>query len=224
MSDKRTNSDETVDPRVSAAYRELADERTPGHLDHAVLNAARGAARPNWNRAIAWLRPAAWVATIGVCLAIVIEIALLPEPEPGGLAPVAEDAVPGAPVKPVEEAAPQAAAPTPAPARSVQKLTRGKSAERQERADEAESLNRIQQPGAQDADLKYEAAPLQLQSAPAPASADELAEERYCDETQTANPESWLECILELERRGLHDAAHLERERLVEAFPPPFIP
>ena len=41
MSDQRTNTDERVDPRVSAAYRELADERTPEHLDHVILNAAR---------------------------------------------------------------------------------------------------------------------------------------------------------------------------------------
>lgn len=222
MSDKRMNSDETVDPRVSAAYRELADERTPGHLDHAILNAARGAARPSWNRAIAWLRPAAWVATIGVCLAIVIEIALLPDEEPAGVTPVAEDALPAAPTKPVRDAAPQAAEPT--AARPAQKLMRARSAERQERADEAESQERIEERGGRDMDLKYEAAPMQLQSAPAPASADELAEERYCDDTQTADPETWLECILELERQGLHSAAHLERERLVEAFPPPFIP
>ena len=30
--------------------------------------------------------------------------------------------------------------------------------------------------------------------------------------------------ILELERQGLHEAARLERERLVEAFPPPMLP
>ena len=221
MSDKRKYSDETVDPRVSAAYRELADEHTPAHLDHAVLNAARGAARPSWNKAIAWLRPAAWVATIGVCLAVVIEIALLPEQEPAGPAPVAEDALPATPAQAVEKAAPPAA--EPAPARSAQKLMRGKSAERQERADEAEPSNRIQEPHAQDGDLKYELAPVPLQSTPAPASADEIAEERYCDETQTADPESWLECILALERNGLHEAAQLERERLAEAFPPPLM-
>jgi hypothetical protein len=60
--------DDSGDPRVSAAYQQMADERTPEHLDHVILNAARGAARPRWNKAIAWLRPAAWVATIGVCL------------------------------------------------------------------------------------------------------------------------------------------------------------
>lgn len=222
MSDKRKNTDETVDPRVSAAYRELADECTPEHLDHAILNAARGAARPSWNRAIAWLRPAAWVATIGVCLAIVIEIALLPEHEPAGPAPVAEDALPGAATKSLEKATPRAA--EPAAARSAEKLSRGTSEDRQGRSDEAEAMNRMQDVDAQEAIIKEETGRLQMQSAPAPASADEVAEERYCDETQTADPESWLECILELERQGLHEAAHLERERLVEAFPPPFIP
>ena len=48
MSDQRKNGDETVDPRVSAAYREMADERTPEHLDHVVLNAARNAASYNF--------------------------------------------------------------------------------------------------------------------------------------------------------------------------------
>ncbi len=82
MSDKRIESGEGVDPRVSAAYRDMANERSPEHLDHLILNAARAAAKPRRNRAAAWLRPAAWVASIGVCLAIVVEIALLPEPEP----------------------------------------------------------------------------------------------------------------------------------------------
>jgi hypothetical protein len=77
--DRPMKQDDSGDPRVSAAYQQMADERTPEHLDHVILNAARGAARPRWNKAIAWLRPAAWVATIGVCLAIVIEISLMPD-------------------------------------------------------------------------------------------------------------------------------------------------
>ncbi len=222
MSDKRKNSDETVDPRVSAAYRDLADERTPGHLDHVILNAARGAATPKWNRAVAWLRPAAWVATIGVCLAIVIEIALLPQQEPDGLVPVAEDALPATATKRLETATPQAA--EPAAARPAQKLSRGKLEERQERADEAEASNRMRDPDAQGTVVKDDTASLRLQSAPAPASARELATERYCDESQTVDPHTWLACILELERQGLLDAARLERDLLTQAFPPPELP
>ena len=61
-------------------------------------------------------------------------------------------------------------------------------------------------------------------TAPAANLAQEVATERYCDESETADPNSWLECILELERQGLHDAARLERELLAEAFPPPELP
>jgi hypothetical protein len=63
-----------------------------------------------------------------------------------------------------------------------------------------------------------------LQSAPATTSIQETLTERYCDETATADPNSWLECILELERQGLLEAARLERERLALAFPPPELP
>ena len=40
-----------------------------------------------------------------------------------------------------------------------------------------------------------------------------------CDEAQRAAPESWLDCITELEESGLLEAARYERELLVEAFP-----
>jgi hypothetical protein len=221
MSDKRIKSDETVDPRVSAAYRDLADERSPEHLDHVILNAARTAAKPRWNRAVAWLRPAAWVATIGVCLAIVVEIALLPEPEPADLAPAAKQA----PVAPADEAqrleksAPQTA--EPARAAPVTKPSGGIAADRQQRSDEPELRTRVREME-HEAELDEDLAPASfLQSAPAAAVSEELAAERYCDESQTEDPNTWLECILELERQGLHEAARLERDRLAEAFPPP---
>jgi hypothetical protein len=74
MSKKRRQHDGERDPVVSEAYRELSQERTPAHLDHVVLNAARKAAKADRPREISWLRPAAWVTTIGLCLAIVLEI------------------------------------------------------------------------------------------------------------------------------------------------------
>ncbi len=221
MSDKRIESDETVDTRVSAAYRDMANERSPEHLDHVILNAARAAAKPRWNRAVAWLRPAAWVATIGVCLAIVVEIALLPEPEPADLAPAAEQApiAPATETRRLEKAAPQAA--EPARAAPVAKPSVGASADRQQRPDEAKLRERVREME-REAELDEGVAPaIFLQSAPTAAVSEELAAERYCDESQTEDPNTWLECILELERQGLHDAARQERERLAEAFPPP---
>lgn len=221
MSDKRIDSEDTVDPRVSATYREMANERSPEHLDHLILNAARAAAKPRWNRAVAWLRPAAWVATIGVCLAIVVEIALLPEPEPADLAPAAEQApvVPAAKAGRFEKVAPQAA--EPAKAAPVAKPSAGLSTDRQQRPDEPEVRNRVRQLEQQAGLAEDLAAVSVLQSAPAAADSEELAPERYCDESRTADPNTWLECILELEQQGLHDAARLERELLAEAFPPP---
>ena len=135
MSDKPIRTD---DPRVSAAYRELADERSPEHLDHIILNAARGAARPRWNKAIAWLRPAAWVATIGVCLAIVLEISLLQDGEVGGLDSITPGtietpvAVPAAETKRLEEAGRQTA--EPAAVQPAQKPSRGRSGDLRERS------------------------------------------------------------------------------------------
>ena len=227
MSDKRMNSDEPGDPRLSAAYREMADERTPEHLDHIILNAARSAAKPRWNRAVAWLRPAAWVATIGVCLAIVIEVSLLSDPEP-----VEFDRVPPAAAPPVatspaaadrfEKAAPRAT--KPAAAQAVQKPARAPSADPEKHFDGAEAVNRDQGLQQQEA-VRQDAAPdMLLRSAPGTARMEDAVTERFCDETETANPNSWLECILELERQGLHEAARLERERLTLAFPPPELP
>jgi len=227
MSDKRMNSDEPGDPRLSAAYREMADERTPEHLDHIILNAARSAAKPRWNKAIAWLRPAAWVATIGVCLAIVIEVSLLPDSEPTGFDSVPPAAVPPATTSPAaatrfEKAAPQAT--EPAAAQAVQKPARGPSADPEGRSDDADELNRQRELQQQEAVVQDAAPAMMLRSAPATARMEEALTERFCDETETADPNSWLECILELEREGLHEAARLERERLALAFPPPELP
>ncbi len=236
MTDRHMKQDESGDPRVAAAYRQLAEERTPEHLDHVILNAARAAARPRWNRAVAWLRPAAWAATIGVCLAIVVEISMLPDQE-----------------QPEFDSLPQEAAPAAAPARETKRLEKARP-----RVDEAQKMPRKQEPEPAKAsglptrseDLDAGAA-LELResaleeperrvrqhsisdlqapaaapvSAPTTNRAQEVASERYCNESETADPNAWLECILELERQGLHEAARLERELLAEAFPPPELP
>ena len=227
MSDKRTNSDEAGDPRVSAAYREMADERTPEHLDHIVLNAARSAARPRRNRAVAWLRPAAWVATIGVCLAIVIEISLPPDPEPADFDSAPPAATPPAAPSPAaasrfEKTAERPA--EPAAAQSVQKPARAPAPTPEVRSDEAGATDRVREMQRQENQQEDMAPATFLYSAPVTSVAEDALTERYCDDTATADPESWLECILDLERQGLHEAARLERERLAQAFPPPELP
>lgn len=223
MSDKRIESHQAADPRVSAAYRDMANERSPEHLDHVILNAARAAAKPLRNRTIAWLRPAAWVATIGVCLAIVVEIALLPEPEPAEFAPVLEEVpAPVGEARRLEKAAPQAV--EPARTAPSMKPSSAISADRQQRPDEVEVLERARELKRERVSAEDLAPASYLQSAPSAAATQELAAERYCDESQTTDPNTWLECILELERQGLHDAARMERELLAQAFPPPELP
>jgi hypothetical protein len=230
MSDRRNRADDTGDPRVSAAYREIADERTPEHLDHSILNAARAAARPSWNRAVAWLRPAAWAATIGVCLAIVVDIALLPDHDSADF-----DSIPQEPLPAAVAERPEYAPPAPSRSRALQRP------QDPERPASADPGGRTDGPGeAADAaaqviekprdrarqlttgDMKATTAKHRAASESDPLA--ETAAERFCDETETGDPDTWLECILRLEREGLLEAARLERERLAEAFPPPELP
>lgn len=232
MSDKRIKSDESVDPRVSAAYREMADERTPEHLDHVVLNAARSAARPRRNTAIRWLRPAAWAATVGVCLAFVVEISLLDDEGTAGMDSLTPAAAPPAAVSPLtvpaakserlHNTAPPAG--EPAAVQSVQEPASGPAADVEARRDEGGLIERARELRQQGTVIEDTAPNRMLRMAPETSTLEEGLTEHYCDETQTADPNSWLECILELERQGLHEAARLERERLVEAFPPPMLP
>lgn len=232
MSGKRINSDESVDPRVSTAYREMADELTPEHLDHVVLNAARSAASPRWGTAIRWLRPAAWVATIGVCLAIVVEISLLDDEVTAGTDSLAPAATPPAAVSPVSTPAAKPerletiapATDEQAAAQSVQEPASRSSADAAARRNEGDLVQRARELRQQGTVMEDTAPNRNLHMAPATNTPEEAVTEHYCDETRTADPNTWLECILELEREGLHEAAHLERERLVEAFPPPMIP
>ncbi len=236
MTDRPMKTDEPSDPRVAAAYRELANERSPEHLDHVILNAARGAARPRWNKAVAWLRPAAWVATIGVCLAIVIEISLLPDQEQAEFDSLPQTAAPAAApateMKRLEKSRPQSAG-----AQKVQRLQKPESFEASDlprRSDDTDagtapdrrqsSLEEAETRVRQRAISDVQSPASLLRTAPAPNVAQEIAAERYCDESATADPNTWLECILELERQGQYDAARQERKLLAEAFPPPELP
>jgi len=65
------------DPRVSEAYKDLATEMTSPELDRKILAMAAGKSRSRYGVARAWVRPVAWAATIGLSLAIVLEISQL---------------------------------------------------------------------------------------------------------------------------------------------------
>jgi hypothetical protein len=81
MSKRQDKPPVRIDQSVTRAYREIADERTPGHLDRAVLARAARAGRPGYARSRAWTRPLAWAATIVLSVAIVLEFTQTPAPE-----------------------------------------------------------------------------------------------------------------------------------------------
>jgi hypothetical protein len=65
-----------VDPQVAANYESLADEKAPVNLDKAVLREATRAVRADNRRGSfgAWFRPVAFMATIGLSLAIILDL------------------------------------------------------------------------------------------------------------------------------------------------------
>jgi hypothetical protein len=266
MSKERHPQDDLSDPLVSGTYRELSDEHTPEHLDHVVLNAARKAAKPEYARTISWLRPAAWVTTVGLCLAIVLEVSDVA---------TTVQSVPGTPTE-VEQEAEEAEVvmPTadkvgvPAPA------TRSSDAARdndirdgkhehllpETRQDQPAALSgQFEQKSAEDASApelfnarRQEPAAIKVESfdqddrrllreaedrarmqtgsdqesvvplqqvAPTLGVASDATLERFCEAPATEDPDEWLACILDLEQKGLLEAAKVERDLLRESFP-----
>ena len=67
------------DPELSGLYRDLATERAPEKLNRAVLKEAAVAAASRSSRTSAWFRPLAFVATVGLSLAVVMQISQSPE-------------------------------------------------------------------------------------------------------------------------------------------------
>lgn len=92
---------ESGDTRVSEAYRQTAQERAPERLNKTVLRMAAGrtAYGPSGIIFSSWAKPVAWAATIGLSLAIVLELTRVP---------MSGDAVLPAPASITVEAAPPA--------------------------------------------------------------------------------------------------------------------
>ena len=210
MSDERFNPDS--DPLVSRTFRELETVSSPAHLDEAILGEARRAARPRYAKLRRWTRPVAWAATIGLSLAIVLQLndgLVVPEPES---------------TTPVEKSF---------ESRSDDATDAGRASgaveRKREQFEQPSSTREIVSP---DVDMLQEAEDIARmrsgeQQRPAAASpalklGADLAEEAtapFCDDEQRATRESWLECIAELVEQGQERAATLEREAFAETYP-----
>ena len=83
MTEERNTPESTrdQDALVTETYRDMADERTPAHLDQVVLRRAGRAVRPNYSRLTTWTRPMAWAATVMLTVTLVLQITEVPAPQ-----------------------------------------------------------------------------------------------------------------------------------------------
>ncbi len=177
---------------MSAAYRDLATEESPPELDRRVLQMAKqGAATGTGaNWLNARIRPLAFVVTAGLSLALIVQLSNAPTFD-----------IPE-PVQPGDEAISQR------PGSAFEDAAR-ETAEQIRRL-EAESETPVSR---DDAGMTPAA------SSDAAASDSLLPAEDRCTETQRADSGAWWQCIRDLERRGLTQAAEQELRALLEAFP-----
>jgi len=213
MTEERTQSDARADTLVSQAYRDLANERTPEHLDRTVLRAAAKEARPRYSRFIAWTRPMAWAATVMLSVALVLEVTNAPSP---GVVPI-DDAI-----STFEVQSPEADAEDDRPVDSLEESVVPAS----ERA--KKQRNDMRQKATAFAEQEIEP---QRPAGPAvtepefPAGRSLAAAAAFsapvadCDEDAVATPQTWIECIVALENAGRDEAAREQRALLAEAFP-----
>lgn len=91
MSRYPRQEDSLDDPFVRSTYRGVACERTSEALDDAVLANARAALHARRSPGSGVARPLAWAATVGLCIAIVLQVTLVPadrQPAQAGAPPV----------------------------------------------------------------------------------------------------------------------------------------
>lgn len=183
-------------PDLSTAYRTVAIERTPPALDRAVLALAKQEARvsagSDWlNR---WYRPAAFVATVGLSFALILELSEMSKP---GLPDSDVDSSINR-VAPISESPFQGAADA-----TAQQLRRLEIDANSSMSESPPSMN---EPGM-----------------PANSSGSDtgslLPATDSCSDEQRASTASWWACIEELEKQGLTQAAERELQSLLRDFP-----
>ena len=180
---------ETTNTDASAAgglYRSIASETPPPHLDRNVLRQAANEVRRDalFQRFLPWMRPAAFAATVALCLALLFEL-----DEPALI-----DGVP--PALPESDS-------------SVATLDEFASAA----SDSSSRIREIAEATAAQTQTADPAATL------LPRAKDGVNPERFCDDEQTATPETWWACIEALREAGRAAAADAELRRLNEAHP-----
>ena len=228
MSDERPQ-----DEIVSATYRELSGKRSPAHLDQKVLQMATSQAKHvGYARLINWTRPLAWAATIALCLAVTLELTRVPAPDeivslpqspfvpeadlhdtdlPATARPEARQSASSAAslAKKLEFAVEPADAVVYERPRAA--LMRSKQAD-----DAAAPAATVGFASKETSALRPNEEKMRLRS---DTNAGERASSPHCPDEVRADRESWLRCIEALEEVEDFEAADVERESLVAAFP-----
>ena len=229
---------------ITRAYQDLATESTPAKLDDKVLRMATREARSRYGIARAWVRPVAWAATIGLSLAIVLEVWQVIPPAPDQEPAAASEPLPEplsadeAPARLRQEAAKREdATEAPGTMMNVAPVNPGggaaeelgaRRAASQDLPEEKESrsvvLDDADAFAAKDMRLLEEAEVQARQRAGDPeiasfALVSAEADQAHCDETARATAESWYECIEGLRDTGDTAYADSELEALILAYP-----
>lgn len=209
MTNERQHPDFTAetDETVSATYRELSREGAPDHLNEKVLQqAAERALRPRYSRSVMWTRPLAWAATVGLCLAIVLEVTRVPTPE----IVMTDDANSFLEAEP-SSIAEEAQAPVRQRPETLKdmKSQLGRSAAKQAANEPKREMV--------DTDTRQQSGVIAALAVSANRIDSEATNE--CPDEIRVDPVTWLACIVDLEEIGDTDAALRQRDALEEAFP-----
>jgi hypothetical protein len=213
------NNDSNDERQVSAAYKGLASERAPEHLDSSVLRMARARVQHlPYSRWTSWSRPLAWAATVALCLAITLEVMQVTTPED-----TATEAAPAAVATPAPSSdRDQAVDIQDSMADSInsEKISPARSAAKQlanEALPEA-AFEARQEPVQRHAERSAAAADSSAGYAAAAAIAADVPDDE-CSAEVRAEPETWLECIAALKAAGDQQAASRQRQMLIDTFP-----
>jgi len=183
------------DELVTETYRELGVEKAPERLNQSILRMAPGGGKPSPAGGIlfaAWMKPLAFAATIGLSLAIVLELSQVPT------VTVQTDNVPAAEV--MREEAVLQNANVLEKAENRARLQSGPSRQLISEGDLGRSADTHDEVEAMVSDLF-----LLEQS--------DIADS--CDAAVRLSRESWLTCIEELRQSGSEEAADREYEAFI---------
>ena len=211
MSDEQ---DIKLDPSLRQAYSDLSNETTPDALDASILDAARPSARLSNLLA---LKPLSWAAITLLSIGLALELQRSTPETPDGLStePAAAETV-----DEVLRSLEQHSADGPAEKAEGDSAPLGFTAEPTIAEPRTRSLQTIREEAAVSETLdRGQAAPAaqlfedrdDLQFAP--------ETERFCDEVEIVDANSWYRCVLRLREEGLDEEAAFELSLLRSRFP-----